>query len=133
MSTDTGSSEVRWATGGVAFAAILAIIVGGFHIVAGVSAISKDEFFVVTRNYVFGMDITAWGGLHLILGIFVATAGCFLLARSAWAGLVVIFLAALSALESFFFLPYYPVYSLLVIAIDVFIIWALTRPGSVLD
>jgi hypothetical protein len=55
--------------------------------------------------------------------------GHFLYARAAWAGLVALVLAVLSAVANFFFIPYYPFWSILVIALDVWVIWALTRPG----
>jgi hypothetical protein len=62
----------------------------------------------------------------LLIGV-----GWGLFARRAWAGVAAIVLAGLSAIASFFFIPYYPVWSIVVIALDVWVIWSLTRPGAV--
>jgi roadblock/LC7 domain-containing protein len=120
-----------WAVGGITFAATIMILIGIFQAIAGIAAIADDEFFVVTQNYVFDLDVSAWGWIHLILGIVVAFAGWALLAGRTWAVIVALTLAVLSAIANFFFIPYYPFWSLLIIAIDVWIIWALTRPGAV--
>jgi len=120
-----------WAVGGVVFAATLMMIIGFFQVIAGLVAIIDDEFFVVTRNYTFDLDTTAWGWIHLILGILLLIVAFGLFARSTWAGVTAIFLVALSAVENFFFIPYYPFWAILVIALDIWVIWALTRPGVI--
>jgi hypothetical protein len=120
-----------WAIGGISFAAALLIMVGTFGAIQGLAAILNDEFFVVTRNYTFDLDTTAWGWIHLILGIGIVLVGFGLFARAAWAGVTAIVLAMLSAIVNFFYIPYYPWWSLLIIAIDIWIIWALTRPGAI--
>jgi hypothetical protein len=120
-----------WAMGGLFFAATLMFIVGTFQAIAGLAAIFDDEFYVVTRNYVFDLDVTAWGWIHLLLGIVVAAAGWALFARKPWAGVFAITLASLSAIANFFFIPYYPWWALLIISLDIWIIWALTRPGAI--
>ena len=74
-----------WATAGIAFAAVLMMVVGIFEAIAGLAAIFENEFFVVTPNYVFEADVTAWGWIHLILGIVVALAGFALFYGAAWA------------------------------------------------
>jgi uncharacterized membrane protein len=119
-----------WAAGGIAFAACVLILVGAFQVVAGLTAIIDDEFFVVTRNYTFDLDTTAWGWLHLLIGLLLVITGFGLLGRRTWAVVVAIAMALLSALVNFFFIPYYPVWSVVVIALDVWVIWALTRPGA---
>jgi hypothetical protein len=120
-----------WAIGGIAFAGTIMMIVGGFQAIAGLVAIFSDDFYLQTRNYTFDLDVTAWGWIHLILGILLVVAGLSLFAQRAWAAVLAVVLAALSAIENFFFIPYYPFWSILIIALDVWIIWALTRPGAV--
>jgi hypothetical protein len=78
----------------------------------------------------FQFDITTWGWIHLILGIVVALAGVGLLAGRSWARVVGITLAVLSAIANFMFIPHYPFWALLVIALDVFVIWALAAHGG---
>ena len=120
-----------WAVGGITFAATMLILIGIFQTIAGLAAIFDDEFFVVTANYIFDLDTSAWGWIHLLLGVLLLVAGWGLYAGRAWAGVVALTLAVLSAVANFFFIPYYPFWSILVIALDVWVIWALTRPGAV--
>ena len=128
---DTGPRPSGWTIGGITFASTMMVLIGIFQAFAGLGAIIDDEFFVVTQNYAFDLDVTAWGWIHLILGVIVAIAGFALWAGRLWAGITAIFLAMLSALANFFFIPYYPFWSLLVIALNIWVIWALTRPGAV--
>jgi hypothetical protein len=120
-----------WAVAGITFAGCILTLVGAFQIIAGLQAIVDDQFFVVARNYTFDVDTTVWGWLHLILGVLLVITAFGLFSRSAWAGVTAIVLAMLSAVLNFFFIPYYPVWSIVVIALDVWVIWALTRPGAI--
>jgi hypothetical protein len=118
-----------WAVGGLVIAATVMIMIGVFQIIQGLAAIIEDEFFVVLPNYAYEVDVTAWGWIHLILGVIVALAGFFLFSGSAVAGVVAIVLAGLSAVANFFFIPYYPFWSLLIIAIAVYVIWSIGHAG----
>jgi hypothetical protein len=129
--TPTGPPVSGWAIGGIAFAGTVLTIIGVFQIIAGLVAIFDDNFYVVTQNYTFDLDTTAWGWIHLLLGILLVVTGFGLFSRSAWAGVTAIMLASLSAVLNFFFIPYYPFWSILVIALDIWVIWALTRPGAI--
>lgn len=119
-----------WASGGIGFAAVMLMLIGVFQIVAGLAAIIEDQFFVIGREYAFNLDVSAWGWLHLLLGVLLVITSLGLFGRQLWAGLVAIFLASLSAIANFFFIPYYPFWALLVIALDIWVIWALTRPNA---
>jgi hypothetical protein len=119
-----------WALGGIAFAGVIMIMIGIFHALAGLAAIIKDDFFVVGANYAYELDPTGWGWIHLILGIIVVIAGYSVFSGATWARAVGIILATLSAIANFFFIPYYPFWSLLIIALDVWVIWALTRSAE---
>ena len=120
-----------WATGGITFAATLAVLVGTFQVLQGLVAIFNDDFYIVTRNYTFDLDISAWGWIHLLIGLVMLGVGFGLYARALWAVIGGLAIAMLSALSNFFFIPYYPIWALLLIALDVFIIWSLTRPGAI--
>jgi uncharacterized membrane protein len=120
-----------WAVGGVVFAATVLMLVGVFQAISGLVAIFDDDFYLVTRNYTFDLDTTAWGWIHLLIGILLVIVAYGLFARSAWAGVSAIMLASLSAVANFFFIPYYPFWSILIIALDIWVIWALTRPGVI--
>ena len=118
------------ALGGIIFAASILLLAGLFQLIAGLAAILQDEFYVVSPNYVFAFDTTTWGWIHLLVGLLVAATGAALFARQAWAIAFAIGIAGLSALANFFFIPYYPMWAIVVIALDVWVIWALTRPGA---
>ena len=136
MANDRTSGDQRvsgWAVGGITFAAVVLMLIGFFQLVAGLSAIIDDEFFVVTRNYTFDLDTSAWGWVHLLLGLLLVFTAWGLFIGAGWAVVVGIFLAGLSALANFFFIPYYPFWAILVIALDVWVIWSLTRPGVIQD
>jgi hypothetical protein len=120
-----------WAIGGLAFAGCVLTLVGCFELITGLVAIFDDEFFVVARNYTFELDTSAWGWIHALIGLLLITTGIGLLNRSTWAGVTAIVLAMLSAIANFFFIPYYPFWSILVIALNVWVIWSLTRPGAI--
>lgn len=113
------------ATGFVLFAAILLIINGLWGIFVGLAALIKDEFFVVTPNYVYEFNTTGWGWVHLIIGILVVLVGVSLVSGKGWARWPTLAVVALQAIAQFFFIPYYPWWSILIIALDVLIIWAL--------
>jgi hypothetical protein len=128
-STRRGQEPSGWAVGFILFAAILMIMSGVWQALAGLVAIFENEFYVATRNYTFELDATTWGWIHLVVGLIVAFAGWGLLSGRTWARLVGITLAALSATANFLFIPYYPFWSLLIIALDIFVIWALVAHG----
>jgi hypothetical protein len=107
-------------------AAILLMAVGIVSILEGISAIAKDEVFVTTAGYTYQFNTTSWGWIHLILGILVVIAAVGLMSGAMWARVIAVFLAALSILANFLWLPYYPWWSIVVIALNVVVIWAVT-------
>jgi hypothetical protein len=117
------------AAGFVFFAGIMMVVTGIFEAIEGFAAIIKNEFFVVTPNYAYKIDASAWGWIHLILGIVVVLAGLAVFRGALWGRLIGITIAGLSAIANFFFIPYYPFWSILIIALDVFVIWALAAHG----
>jgi hypothetical protein len=120
-----------WAVGGVVFAATVLMLVGVFQAIAGLVAIFDDDFYLVTRNYTFDLDTSAWGWIHLLIGLLMLGIGFSLFRGALWAVIGGLAIAMLSALSNFFFIPYYPIWALLLIALDVWIIWSLTRPGVI--
>ncbi|MFD1504645.1 hypothetical protein FE374_12460 [Georgenia yuyongxinii] len=121
--------ETGW-TGWVVFAATLMILLGIFHAIQGLIALFNDEYYVVGPNGLMVLDYTTWGWVHLIAGAAVLIAGIALFAGQTWARVVGIVLAILSALANFAFIAAYPVWSSIVIALDVLIVYALTVHGQ---
>ena len=114
-----------WAVGLSLFAGILMIIGGVFNAMEGIVALARNEVYVATPRYLFAFDLTTWGWIQLILGIIVVVAGVGVITGQLWGRVVGIIIAALTMLANFAFIPYYPVWSLLIVALNVFVIWAL--------
>ena len=134
MSHQTGggySGPPAMAVGAIMFAGIMMVMNGIFSAIAGIVALAKEDFYVVTPNYVVELDAVTWGWIHLIVGIVVALAGFYVLTGKTWARVIGILVVSLSAIANFAFIPYYPFWSLLIIALNIWVIWALTRPGAV--
>jgi hypothetical protein len=128
MTTETGKAAAR---SGMILAAILMMMAGLFQFFQGISAVAKDDIYINAPNYVYKFDTTTWGWIHLIFGAIVAISGFFLLQGQAWARGVAIVLVGISAISQFFFLPYYPLWAMVIIALDIFIIWAIVKaPGG---
>ena len=123
------SKPSGWAVGWTFFAAMMMILIGVFQSIAGVVAIVDDDFYVKTRNYVFQFDTTQWGWGHLIFGLLVLFSGIYLLKGSVFARTIGVIMALISAIAGFAWLPYDPVWGVVIIAIAVSVIWALTAHG----
>jgi hypothetical protein len=118
-----------WAVGWTGFAAFMMLMIGTFQAIAGLAGIVEDTVYVATTKYIFEFDATTWGWIHLIFGILVVLAGFGLFSGAVWARTVGVILAVLSAIANFAFIPWYPLWSITIIAADVAVIWALTAHG----
>ncbi|MBL3805883.1 hypothetical protein AB0O03_16755 [Streptomyces diastaticus] len=120
-----------WRTEGLVFAGVLMLCQGVLAALQGVAGLVGDPFYEEVADYTYRISLTGWGVIHLVLGVAVAVTGAGILRRARWARLPGLFFAALSLVAQFLFLPYQPVWSIIVIALDVFIIWALaSAPGG---
>jgi hypothetical protein len=126
------------AVGFTVFAAVIMIISGFFSALTGLGGIFENEFWAIAPAigtseqgdaYVLALDATTWGWIHLILGLLVGFAGLALLRGATWARVIGVILATISAIVNFAWLPWYPVWAIVVISIDIAIIWALTAHG----
>jgi hypothetical protein len=118
-----------WAVGWMMWAAVWMWILGFFHALAGFAAIVEDEIFVATPDYIYRLDVTTWGWIHLILGVVVLLAGFSVFNGSVWARTVGVTLAVVSTIANFVWLPHYPIWGILMITANAFVIWALTVHG----
>ncbi len=112
-----------------AAAGVLMVLIGIMHAIQGLVALANDDFYVIGQEYVFEFDVTAWGWIHLIGGVIVLLAGIALFQGAVWARTLAVVIASISILLNFMWLPYYPLWSLVVIAFDLFVIWAVTAHG----
>jgi hypothetical protein len=117
--------ESTWASGGAMFAGVLMLVYGLLGILEGIAGIAKDDVYARIGDYVYKFNLTAWGWIHLILGILVALTGYGILKGAAWGRASGIALASLAVVLQFMWLPYQPIWALISIAIGLFVIWAL--------
>lgn len=127
--TSGGDGYSGTAVGMTMFASVMLIMVGIFQFLAGLAAMVNDTTFVIGQEYVFKFDTTTWGWIHMLLGVLLFFAGVFLLQGAVWARTLGVIVAGLSAVAHFLWLPYQPWWSVIVIAIDVTVIWAITVHG----
>lgn len=124
------SEEVSaWAVGWALFAAVVFMVIGVFQAAAGLVALIEDEFYAVGAEWVFQFNVTTWGWIHLIFGVVIFLTGLGILYGNLAARTIGVIIAALSAIGNFIWLPYQPVWSVIIIALDVAVIWALTVHG----
>ncbi|QNE77672.1 hypothetical protein F0344_26485 [Streptomyces finlayi] len=129
--TDVGSNGGGgWAAGGTMFAGVLLVVDGFLSVVKGIAGIASDDVYARVNNYVFKFDVSAWGWIHLILGVILLFVGWGILQGAGWARGAGVGLASLSIITNFVWLPYQPVWAIVSIAIDVFVIWALCTDRS---
>jgi len=111
------------------YAAVMMIMIGFFHAIAGLVGILEDDLYVLTSDYVFSFDVTTWGWVHMVMGVIVVLAGFALLSGAVWARTIGVILAVVSVLANFAWLPWYPLWAIIMITANVFVIWALTAHG----
>ena len=111
-------------------AAVFMMVTGVFGFFEGLAAVIRGSFFVVLPNYAFNFSATGWGVVHIILGALVFIAGASLFTGHLWARIVGVVLAAAMMVANFVYLPYYPVWAIVLIALNAFVIWALLAPRT---
>ena len=117
------------AVGFTYFAAFMMILVGFFDVIQGLAAVIKQTFYAVSPNYVFKFNVATWGWINLILGAIILLAGIALLNGAVWARTIGVIMAILVAIAEFAFLPYYPLWAIVIVTVCIFVIWALTAHG----
>jgi hypothetical protein len=116
--------------GWIVFTAAMMVILGLFNVINGLAAIFADDLFVTGPGGPIVLDVTAWGWVHFLVGLAVATAGAFLLQGATWARIVAICAVMVNLVAQVLFLPAYPAWSMLIIAVDVLVLWALIVHGE---
>ncbi|MBC7303279.1 MAG: hypothetical protein H5T78_20315 [Nocardia sp.] len=133
--TDTKQHQLRdgIAAGTSIGAGILLAVVGVLQIFQGISAVANDDLIVVGPEYTYQFDLTSWGWWHIVLGALAVLIAIGLLAGQTWGRVAAMVIAALSIIANFLWLPYYPWWSILIIAVDIVVIWAVAtwRPTNV--
>ncbi|MFF4945216.1 MULTISPECIES: DUF7144 family membrane protein [Streptomyces] len=125
-----GDPGSPWAAGGTVFAGVLLFVDGVLGVLKGIAGIASNDVYTRINDYVFKFSVTSWGWIHLILGVVLILVGWGILKGAAWARGAGVALASLNLIANFMWLPYTPVWAIVTIAIDVFVIWALCTDRS---
>ena len=122
----TSTQTVSPGAHGIAvFAGVVMIIGGAFQALEGLSGIVHDKYLLVAPSTIYAFDLTVWGVIHLLVGLALLVIGIALLRGQTWARVAGMIVAAVSAIINFVWLPYSPLWAILVIVVDILIIWAL--------
>ena len=113
-----------------AAAGLILMLTGVFGMIQGIVGIVDNDLYVVTNKWLFELDAIAWGWGHILIGLISFCAGVGLFFGGRWARALAIVIAVFGILANFAWLPYYPMWAVLVIAFDLFVIWAVTVHGS---
>ncbi|MFF0789389.1 hypothetical protein [Streptomyces spiralis] len=119
-----------WVAGGTVFAGVVLLVDGLLNILKGISAIASDDIYARINNYVYRFNLTGWGWVLVIIGLIAVITGLGLLTDALWARVLGVFMAALSLVANFLWLPHLPLWAIISIALDVWVIWALTAHRS---
>jgi hypothetical protein len=120
-----------WTASFIVVAALMMMLLGVFHALVGFIGVLDDDFYVVREGYELKIDVAAWGWIHMIGGVVVVAAGWYLLLTGhLWARLTAILVASVSMIWNFFSIPYYPAWSILLIALNIGILWAVIAHGG---
>ncbi|MDJ0395132.1 hypothetical protein QMK17_17545 [Rhodococcus sp. G-MC3] len=115
----------RGVAGGTTFAAALLLLTAAIvTLLQGISAVVGDELFVVGFVYTYQLDLTTWGWIHIILAVLLGAIALGLFSGAVWARASAVIIAAVSIVANFLWLPYYPLWSILIITLDLIVIWA---------
>lgn len=126
MSTVKPTGWVGW----IVFAGVIILISGVFSVIqALVALIGPNSYYVLSDGELWLFDVAGWGWWNLIIGALLVITALALFAGQTWARIVAIILVILSAIGQLLLIPAQPWWSLIVIAIDVLVVYALTVHG----
>lgn len=112
------------------YAILLMVLIGIFSFFSGLVGILKNEIYRVPRDYVFDLGVVGVGIVQMGIGALLVVSAVMIMTGAVWARAVGVAVAAISAVINFLAIPYYPVWSLLVLALDIGVIWALVVHGN---
>ncbi|MFF7177494.1 hypothetical protein [Streptomyces sp. NPDC008121] len=103
------------------------LLSGVLSLLQGIAGIAKDRLFGVPQHYEYRFDLTSWGWIHLVIGVALVIVGVAMLRSVSWGRAAGLTAAAISLITQFMFIPYYPLWSISVMALDLIILWGLAR------
>ncbi|MET9529919.1 MULTISPECIES: hypothetical protein [unclassified Streptomyces] len=118
-------SDSTWASGGTLFAGVLLFVDGVLAVLNGIVGIAKDNVYAHVGHYTYQFNLTAWGWIHLAIGVLLILTGLGILKGAPWARWLGVAMATISVVANFMWLPYQPIWAFIAIGIGVFVIWSL--------
>ena len=113
--------------GWAVFAAVILLIVGSLNFMFGLAGILNDQVVTVGGQGVIIWDYETWGWIHLVVGAIMVLVSLGLFATREWAVVLAIIFAAISAIAQIGLITAFPLWSILIIVLDVLVIYNLTR------
>ncbi|MGW5923032.1 DUF7144 family membrane protein [Nocardia fluminea] len=126
MTTTSHPVRQGLAAGITMLAVIMLLVAGTLSILRGIAGVTKDEIFLIPSEYSYQLDVTGWGWIHLAIGVLLVAVALGMMLSATWARIFACCLAAVSIVANFASLPYYPWWSVIIIAIDLTVIWAVS-------
>jgi hypothetical protein len=117
-------------TGWIRFAGIMLVVVGFFNVIDGLTAVFRNQVFVPVPSGVLVFDLTTWGWIHVVLGVVQIVIGGGVIAGQRWGLALGVLVAAVNAVTQIVNLPYFPLWALIVIALDCVVIYAIVVHGG---
>jgi len=130
---DTATGFSVWAIAYLALASVLMLLSGSFHFMMGLAAILNGDFYTIRDGYDLKMNVSLWGWLNVVGGTVIAFAGGLLLTGMLWTRITCMAMAILSTIWAFYSIPYYSVWPILIIVLNIGVIWALAKHGKELE
>jgi cytochrome b subunit of formate dehydrogenase len=119
------SSKLAAAAAGTVLASVLLVLGGVLGITQGIAAISKDEVYAAVGRYAYKLSLESWGWIHLVLGVLLLVTGIAVYTGAVVARAIGVLLTLLMMVANFLYLPYQPFWSVIMIGLGLFMIWAL--------
>lgn len=124
----TTSTWVGW----LGFASVIMILSGMFQAIEGLVGLARPAFFIVSRQsqVLIVSSVHAWGWINVVVGAIILLTGVALLSGATWAKVVTVLFALGSAIVNMLYLPLYPIWSIICIALSVIVVYALMAHGA---
>ncbi|MEU2673977.1 hypothetical protein ABZ622_34985 [Streptomyces sp. NPDC007164] len=122
-----GAPDSEKVNGASLFAGAALMLSGPLSILMGAAGIAQDTLLAVSSHYAYRFDLTTWGVIHLVIGVGLVVAGLAVLLDKSWGRGAGVAAAGISLITQFMFVPYYPAWAIPMMALDLMIVFALTR------